>query len=113
MGFREVSERFWMLRLVTEVRADGLYVRLHPFERTFRHLPPERIQEARATSYSAMDFTDWHWGLRHTPGGNTVYRLRGNQGVAVTQPDGTTWFVGSERPAELEASLADIAATGD
>ena len=107
--FREVTERFWMLRLVTEVRADGLYVRLDPFQRTFRHLPSERIREVRATSYSATDFGGWHWGLRYTPGGNTVYRLRGSQGVAVTHPDGTTWFVGSQRPTELEAALAEVA----
>ena len=106
--FREMTERFWMLRLVTEVRSDGLYVRFEPFQRTFRHLPPEQIREARTTSYSATDFGGWHWGMRHTPGGNTVYRLRGGRGVAVTQPDGTTWFVGSRRPAELEAALAEI-----
>lgn len=111
--FREVTERFWMLRLVTEVRMDGLYVRLDPFQRTFRHLPPERIREARATSYSATEFGGWHWGLRHTPGGNTVYRLRGSRGVAVVQPDGTTWFVGSQRPAEFEAALAEVATAAD
>ena len=107
--FREVTERFWILRLVTEVRSDGLYVRLEPFQRAFRHLPPERIREIRATSYSAMDFGGWHWGVRRTPGGNTVYRLRGSRGVAVTQPDGTTWFVGSQRPTEFETALADVA----
>lgn len=111
--FREVTERFWMLRLVTEVRSDGLYVRLEPFQRTFRHLPPERIREIRATSYSAMDFGGWHWGLRRTPGGNTVYRLQGSRGVAIVQPDGTIWFVGSRRPAELEAVLAEITTTSN
>ena len=102
-----------MLRLVTEVRSDGLYVRLEPLQRMFRHLPPERIREARTTSYSATDFGGWHWGLRRTPGGNTVYRLQGNQGVAIVQPGGTTWFVGSRRPAELEAALAETTTTSN
>lgn len=111
--FREVTERFWVLRLVTEVRADGLYVRLDPFQRTFRHLSAEQIREVRATSYSAMDFGGWHWGLRRTPGGNTVYRLRGSQGVAVVRSDDTTWFVGSQRSAELEAALVEVVSSAE
>lgn len=106
--FREVTERFRVLRLVTEVGADGLYVRLEPFQRTFRHLPRERIREVRATSYAATDYGGWHWGLWRTPGGNTVYRLRGSRGVTVVRSDGTEWFVGSQRPAELEAALEEV-----
>jgi hypothetical protein len=105
--FKEVTERFLVLRLVTEVGADGLSVRLEPFQRTFRHLPRERIREVRAASYSATDYGGWHWGLRRTPGGNTVYRLRGSRGVVV-RSDGTEWFVGSQRPAELEAALEEV-----
>lgn len=105
--FRETTDRFWFFRLVTEVREDGVYVRLDPFQRSFRRIPPDHIRDVTATSYEATAYAGWHWGLRRTPGGNTVYRLRGSEGVEVVH-DGERWFIGSRRPERLESAIERI-----
>lgn len=107
--FRETTERFLLLRLVTEVRPDGLFVRLEPFQRSFRQIPSDQIRDVTVTSYSATTYGGWHWGLRRTPGGNAVYRLQGDRGIEVVQTNGDRWFVGSRRPAELESAVGSIA----
>lgn len=109
--FRETTDRFWVLRLVTEVRESGLYVRLEPLQRSFRHVPAEQIRAANVASYSATNYAGWHWGMRRTPGGNTVYRLRGGRGVEVESTTGKRWFVGSQRPERLAAAIEEVTGT--
>lgn len=106
--FRETTDRFGVLRLVTEVRERGLRVRLGPIQRTFREIPADRVRDARVASYAASTYGGWHWGVRRTPGGNTVYRLRGDRGVEITLTNGQRWFVGSQRPDELAAAVERI-----
>lgn len=106
--FQETTRRFWVLCLVTEVRADGVYVRLSPFERTFRRVAANQIQEVHTTSYAATAYGGWHWGVRRTLNGNTVYRLRGSQGIEIVRKNGKRWFLGSQHPAELESAVERI-----
>lgn len=106
--FRETTERFRVLRLVTEVRVDGIYVRLAPLQRSFRWIPAEQIRDASVTSYAATTYGGWHWGVRRTPGGNAVYRLRGDRGVEVVGSNEERWFIGSRRPGELEAAIERV-----
>lgn len=106
--YRETTARFRVLELVTEVRDDGLYVRLAPLQRSFRHVPATEIASVDVTTYSASAYGGWHWGYRRSLGGNTVYRLRGDRGVELTLEDGETLFVGSQSPAELEAAIQQV-----
>lgn len=53
--YRESQRAFLALRLVTEVRPSGLYVRLGPLQRGFRHVPSEEIAAVSVDSYSAAD----------------------------------------------------------
>lgn len=108
LRYRETTERFWVLRLVTEVRDDGVYVRVGPLHRSFRRIPSEAIEEARTATYSPGTYGGWHWGVRTSPGGNTAYRLRGNRGVELRRTDGSRLFVGSQRPSELESAIHRI-----
>jgi hypothetical protein len=102
---RETTSRFLFLELVTEVRTNGVYVRLAPIQRSFRRIDSEVIDEVRTAEYSASTYGGWHWGLRTAPGGNTVYRLRGRRGVELVESDGTKTFIGSQQPDELRAAI--------
>ena len=106
--FQEKTSRFWILSLVTEVRSDGVYVRLAPIERAFRRLEFGAIDSVRVVEYSPTTYQGWHWGLHRTSTGHLVYRLRGNRGVEITRQDGTRWFVGLSRPDELCASVDQL-----
>lgn len=111
--YRETTARFWILRLITEVRDDGLYVRLGPVQRTPRHVPATEIADVAVTTYSPASYGGWHWGVRRSLGGNTVYRLRGDRGVEVVLGGGERIFVGSRSPSELETALRRVAGRCD
>jgi hypothetical protein len=105
--YREVQTGFVLLKLVTEVREDGVYVRLGPFQQSFRRIAFDEIEAVSDTSYDASDYGGWHWGLRVGPPGDTAYRLSGNRGVRIERAGGDAVFVGSQRSAELAAAIED------
>lgn len=103
--FRETTKRFWVLRLVTEVRDTGLYIRLEPLQRSFRRIPVAQIEDVSIEPYSATTYSGWHWGLRRTASANTVYRLHGDRGVELVLTNGKHWFIGSQHPEELQSAI--------
>jgi hypothetical protein len=101
---RESRRAFLALGPVTEVRPDGLYVRLGPLQGRLRHVPSEGTAAVGVDSYSAADHGGWHWGVRTSLSGDRIAsRVRGDRGVTVRRTDGSEPFVGSGRPGELAA----------
>lgn len=58
-NYRETTKRFWILRLITEVHPDGVYVRLAPMHRSFRHIPTSGIETVTVTTYSPATYGGW------------------------------------------------------
>jgi hypothetical protein len=91
------------MRLVVEVEAPVLRIRLWPFPA--RTIPLSEIAEAKAETYRPLrEFGGW--GLRFARGGKRAYSMRGNRGVRLRLRDGRVVMVGSQRAEELEAALA-------
>lgn len=88
-----------------EVREGSLGVRLLPIQRSLKWLPLRDVEKSRVTTYRASSYGGWHWGMRASPQGNTVYRLRGDHGVELVLAGGQRVFVGSQRPAELQDAI--------
>ena len=103
--YRETTERFLFVRLITEVRSDGVYVRLAPFQRSFRHIPRDEIESVDTTTYSATAYRGWHWGIRKSLNRDALYRLRGDQGIELTLNRGRKLFIGSQSPSELQTAI--------
>jgi hypothetical protein len=106
---------FWMMlamRLVTEVRADGLWLSYWPL-RT-RLIPWRDIRAAEACTYRPLlDYGGWgiRWGGR--PRG-WIYNAHGDRGVRLALADGARLLVGSQEPDALAASIAErVRATAD
>ena len=106
--YRETTERFVVLRLVTEVREDGIYIRLKPLQRSFRRIRPDDVQHVNVASYEATTYAGWHWGMHRSLSGNTVYRLRGDRGVEIELTNEERWFIGSQRPEALESAIENV-----
>lgn len=106
--FHETTQRFWLLELIREVHDDGVYVRLAPIQRSFRRIPTTRIRDASVLPYAATSYGGWHWGLRRAPSGNTVYRLHGGRGIELTRTDGTSVFIGTQRPKAFAAAIRQV-----
>jgi hypothetical protein len=103
--YRETTTRLVLFELTVEVREDGLYLRFSPLHRSFRRIPLADVDRATTRTYDSATYGGWHWGLKRTPGGNRVYRLRGDQGVELALADGRRVFIGSQTPGELKAAI--------
>lgn len=90
---------FVVANMVTEVREDGIYVRLFPFHRTFRRLPFETLKSYEVRTYDPIGEYGG-WGIRGFRG-NMAYNVRGNQGVQLEFQDGRRLLIGSQKPEEL------------
>jgi hypothetical protein len=98
-----VAVWFLKMKLVTEVRDDGLFicfVWLWP-ERT---IPWDQIRSVEVRTYRPVrDFGGW--GVRWAPRG-IVYHARGNRGARLVLASGERVLVGSLRADELVRAIA-------
>lgn len=94
---------FRAMHLRTEVKADGLHLRLYPLHLRFRHWPFEALGSADARTYSPLREYGG-WGLRLGPGG-WAYNIQGNRGVQIVLRSGRRILIGSQEPERLEDAL--------
>jgi hypothetical protein len=101
-----VAVWFLRLKMVTEVRDEGLYVCfvwLWP-ERT---IPWDQIRSVETRTYRPIrDFGGW--GVRWAARG-IVYHARGNRGVRLVLASGERVLIGSQRPDDLARAIAERA----
>lgn len=104
--YRESQKRFLVFKLDTEVRGDGLYIQFWPVHQSPRRIPFEDIEDVSVTTYSAMEFGGWAWGIRIGPSLDSIaYRLRGSDGVRVTRTNDQDLFIGSQSAQELADAI--------
>ena len=96
----------WVVRMETQVCADGVYVRYFPFHWRFRHLPALDLDQCFARTYRPI-LEYGGWGIRWGFGGR-AYNIRGNQGVQLVFRNGRRLLLGSGRPRELEAAIRSV-----
>jgi len=86
---------FFVGKLVTEVRPDGIYARWAPFHREAKRFVYEDIAEYEARKYSPI-FEYGGWGLRYSRKGG-AYNVHGNRGVQLVFTNGKRLMIGSQR----------------
>lgn len=97
------------MKLVTEVRSDGLYVRFFPFHLSFRKLGYRDIASYKAVHYSALrDYGGW--GIRYGRNGK-AYNISGNDGVMLEFSNGKHLLIGSQKVHELLMAMDQNART--
>ncbi len=97
---------FYLMKLTTEVRSDGLYFRFFPLHRFFHRIPWEDIKEYEVRTYSALrDYGGW--GIRYGREGK-AYNVSGNAGVHLELHNGDMIMIGSQRPEELASAMAQV-----
>lgn len=97
---------FYSLRLITEVKPDGIYVRFVPF-----HLSPHRIAAADIVGYEAVTYSPLRdyggWGIRFGRRGK-AYNVSGDRGVSLKLSNGSELLVGSQRPEEMVQAISRL-----
>lgn len=98
---------FHSLKMTTEVRKDGLYVRFYPFHFSFRSFPIKAIQSYEVRTYSPIrDYGGW--GIRYGLKG-TAYNVKGNRGVLFEFEEGNKvkkLMIGSQIPEKLSEAVS-------
>ncbi len=99
-----VAVWFLRLKLITEVRDDGIlidFIWLWPV----RIIPFDQIQSVETRTYRPVrDFGGW--GVRWAARG-IVYHARGKRGVRLVLASGERVLIGSQRPEELAQAIAE------
>jgi len=94
------------MRLVTQVRHDGVYLRFVPFHWRWVRIEPEHIKEVRARTYNPL-LEYGGWGIRYGAHGK-AYTISGNQGVELKFSNGRTLLIGSQRAEELASVIQGL-----
>ncbi|WP_440992080.1 DUF6141 family protein [Haloarchaeobius baliensis] len=96
----------YSLRLETEVRADGLYLRLWPLHRSFRRISWTEINRYESRQYDPLrEFGGW--GIRWVPG-KIAYNVSGNQGVWIERANAQSVLVGTQHVGEFVKAIDEV-----
>jgi hypothetical protein len=105
-----IAVLFSLLKLETEVRTDGLYVRFFPFHINFKIFTAEDLSEHYARTYRPI-LEYGGWGIRCGWRGGRAYNVSGNKGVQLVLKDGKHLLIGSQRAEELAEALSTLTQT--
>lgn len=101
-----VALLFFVLKLETEVRPDGLYIRFFPAHIHFKRFGAEDLSEYYARRYKPLrEYGGWgiRWGRK-----GKAYNVSGNKGVQLVFRNGKRLLIGSQRAEELEEAIRSI-----
>ncbi|WP_135612740.1 DUF6141 family protein [Methanococcoides sp. AM1] len=97
------------MKLVIEVRSDGVYVRFFPFHLSFKKFSYTDIGSYKAVHYSALrDYGGW--GIRYGRNGK-AYNISGNDGIMLEFRNGKHLLIGSQKVHELLMAMDQGART--
>ncbi|MEO8853771.1 MAG: DUF6141 family protein [Ginsengibacter sp.] len=94
---------FLVIRLDTQIRKDGVYVKFFPLHLKFRHFSWDQLSKCYVRKYSPMAEYGG-WGLRFGFGGK-AYNISGNQGLQLEFINKKTLLIGTQKPEELNNAL--------
>ena len=93
----------FLIRLITEVRDDGIYIRFVPLHRSFIKIAFGELKAYETRVYRPiMEYGGW--GIRFGSKGR-AYNVSGNRGVQLELKSGRQLLIGSQRPEELRQSI--------
>ena len=97
---------YFVGKLITEVRPQGLFVRFHPIHRRERHIRFGDIDKCEALTYRPIrDFGGW--GIRAGRLGR-AYNVSGNRGAYLTMKNGRRLLIGSQRTDTLVEAIRSL-----
>jgi len=98
---------FSVLRLDTEIREDGVYVRFFPLRINFRKYPWEDIEKIFVRKYRPL-LEYGGWGIRFSLSGNgRALNVSGNKGIQLVLPNNAKLLIGTNKPEEAALALSN------
>lgn len=100
-----VTILFFILKLETEVRSDGLYVRFYPLHIRYKKFTPQDLAEHYSRTYKPIREYGG-WGIRCSfTGKGKAYNVSSNKGVQLVLTNGKKLLIGSQKPDEIVAAI--------
>jgi len=104
-----VTVLFWILRLETKVKEDGIYVKFFPFHTRFKRYDWELLKKAYVRHYSPIaEYGGWgiRWGLF---GSGNAYNVSGNKGLQLEFTNNKSkLLIGTQKPEALQEILLQL-----
>ncbi len=97
---------FIFLRLDTQIREDGIYVKFFPFHRTYKKYEWDTISKSFVRQYSPIKEYGG-WGVRFGFSGK-AFNVSGNKGLQLVLANGKKILIGTNKPHELNDLLNKI-----
>jgi hypothetical protein len=97
------------IKMVTQIRTDGIYVRFSPFRPRFEKYLWSNIDEVYLRKYDAMS-EYFGWGIKIGPSGMS-YTHSGNIGIQILLFDKSKILIGTQQPEEIREILDSLKVT--
>lgn len=94
----------FFMKLITEVRYDGLYIRYMPFHLNYKRIPFNEIENYTVITYKLIAQFGGT-GIRVNIHGETGYIMSGNKGIKLKLTNKKVIVLGSQNPNELIKAL--------
>ena len=94
---------FLKLRLLTEVREDGIYIKFVPINRRFIRIGFDEIDTYEIRKYRPI-VEYGGWGVKYGSGGK-AYNVSGNMGLQLKLKNGKKVLIGTQRPEEFKLAV--------
>jgi hypothetical protein len=102
-----VTVLFSVLRLDTQIREDGVYVRFFPVRLHFRKYPWEDIEKIFIRKYSPL-IEYGGWGIRFSLSGKgRALNISGNKGIQLVFSNQARLLIGTNKPEEAALALSN------
>lgn len=97
-----------LIKLETEIRRDGVYVKFFPFHRKYVHYSWDEISRSYVRKYNAiLEFGGW--GVRlGLFGKGRALNVSGNHGLQLEFYDKRKLLIGTQMPDEMTAALLNL-----
>lgn len=95
----------WFLKLIIEVRVDGVYIRFMPFHHHFRRFLYKDIIHYELIDDSSSEFGGW--GIRVNFRGEKAYTMYGKQGIKFILKNETV-VLGTQRQIEMKNAIDSL-----
>ena len=98
---------FGVIRLDTQIRQDGVYVRFFPVRVNFRKYPWEDIEKIFVRKYSPLGEYGG-WGIRFSLSGKgRALNTSGNKGIQIIFSNNRKLLIGTKKPEEATLALSN------
>ena len=94
---------FYKLKLITQVRRDGLYIKFAPIHFSFKKIQLDNLKRNFVRNYDPIGEYGG-WGIKYGKNGK-VYNVSGNRGVQLEFMDRKNILSGSQKPDQLNSAI--------